>query len=164
MPNRDGTGPLGKGPRTGRGMGQGLGRGRGMGRRVYRETPQTNVKPANISLKDKMKVVVSATDETIDSEIDSRFGRCPYFIVVEIENKEIKNVTAVKNQGQEQQQGAGISAAEQVANLKPDAIITGSLGPNAYRVLNQVAIPCYSASGNIKNAINDLIEQKLTRL
>ena len=166
MPYGDGTGPFGKGPGTGRGrgMGQGIGRGRGMGRGFYREMPQTNLKTTKTELKDNMKVIVSAAGETLESEIDPRFGRCPYFLVVEIENKEIKNVTAVKNQGCEQQQGAGITAAEQVANLKPDAIITGNLGPNAHRILSQVAIPCYSASGNVKNAINDLIEKKLTRL
>ncbi len=167
MPNKDGTGPLGKGPRTGRGIGRGQGRGGGRGMRGgfgVGQMPQTNVKSNNVKLKDKMKVIITATSETIDSKIDSRFGRCPYFVIVEIENKEIKNVTAVKNQGHEQQQSAGIVAGEQVANLKPDAIITGNLGPNAYGILSQVAIPCYSASGNIKDAITGLIEQKLSRL
>ena len=171
MPYKDGTGPFGQGPRTGRGMGrgqgmgQGIGRGRGMGGGFgLKQMPQTNVKSADVTLKDNLKVIVSATGETLESEVDPRFGRCPYFVVVEIENKEIKNVTAVKNQGCEQQQSAGIVAGEQVANLKPDAIITGNLGPNAYGVLNQVAIPSYSASGNIKKAINDLIEQKLSKL
>ena len=144
MPNKDGTGPLGHGPRTGRGVGRGQGRGggRGMGKtqglgRGRRggfglgQMPQTNVKSADVILKDKMKVIVSAT---------------------------------VKNQGHEQQQSAGITAGEQVANLKPNAIITGNLGPNAYGVLSQVAIPCYSASGKVKDAITDLIEQKLSRL
>ena len=154
MPNGDRTGPDGKGPRTGRGMGQGQGRGRGAGC-VFggKQMPQINATPDNVKLKDKMKVVISATGETIDSEIDTHFGRCPYFVIVEIENKEIKSVTAVENYGDKQTQGAGITAAEQVAKLKPDIVITGRLGPRAVDVLNQFNIKTLYTTGKINEVL-----------
>lgn len=111
-----------------------------------------------------MKIVISSTGETIDSDIDMRFGRCAYFLAVETENNEIKNVTSEKNQGAQQGHGAGISAAQQVGNMKPDKIITGNLGPNASSALNQLGIEVYQASGNIKDAVMQLIEGKLPKL
>ena len=42
-----------------------------------------------------MKIAVSSKDKDINSEIDDIFGRCPYFIIAEIEGKEIKKVVFV---------------------------------------------------------------------
>lgn len=111
-----------------------------------------------------MKIVISSTGETIDSDIDMRFGRCAYFLAVETENNEIKNVTAEKNKGAEQGHGAGIMAAQQAGNMKPDKIITGNLGPNASTAISQLGIEVYQASGNIKDAVMQLIEGKLPKL
>jgi predicted Fe-Mo cluster-binding NifX family protein len=49
-----------------------------------------------------MKIAISSTGNTIESEIDSRFGRCPYFLILEIENKNIKNVKPINNTAKDQ--------------------------------------------------------------
>lgn len=114
-----------------------------------------------------MKVVVSSTGKTLDSNVDTRFGRCQYFLIVETENNQIKNVLAVQNQGALQGHGAGIRAAEQVGEIKPDAVITGNLGPNASNVFNQLKIEVYQGSGTAKDAVIKFLAggiEKLTNI
>ena len=111
-----------------------------------------------------MKLAISSTGKTLESEIDARFGRCLYFLIVEIENKKIKNVKTVENTAKAQMGGAGIRAGEIVANEKVDAIITTNLGPRAFSVFEQFGIKIYSGQGKIKDVIQDFIDDKLTEL
>ena len=113
-----------------------------------------------------MKVAISSTGKTLDSEVDARFGRCQYFLIVEIdkEKKEIKNVKAIENTAKAQMGGAGITAGEIVANEKVDAIITTNLGPRAFSVFKQFKTKVYSGEGKIKDVLQDFIEGKSKEL
>ncbi len=111
-----------------------------------------------------MKIVISSDDTSIESNVDQRFGRCKYFVIVDIENNKITNVESVANEGYSEGHGAGIKAAQQVGNLKPDKILTGNIGPNALNVLEQLNIEVYQGSGRIQDAIHKLQEGKLEKL
>ena len=111
-----------------------------------------------------MKVAISSTGKTLESEVDVRFGRCLYFLIVEIENKKIKNVKPIENTAKAQMGGAGISAGEIVANEKVDAVITTNLGPRAFSVFGQFGIKVYQGQGKIKDVVQDFIDDKLTEL
>jgi len=111
-----------------------------------------------------MKIVISSDGNSIESNVDQRFGRCNYFVIVDIENNKITNVESVANEGYSEGHGAGIKAAQQVGNLKPDKIITGNMGPNALNVLEQLNIEVYQGSGRIQDAIQKLQEDKLAKL
>ena len=111
-----------------------------------------------------MRIVASSLGNDIESMVNPRFGRCDYFLVIDIEKKEIKHVEAVKNSGATQAHGAGIMAAQLVGNLKPDKIITGNIGPNSMGVLQQLDIEIYQASGKIKDAVFQLLDGKLPKL
>ena len=67
-----------------------------------------------------MKIAISSKDKNLESEIDPRFGRCSYFIIVEVENKEIRNFEAIENIATAEQGSAGISAAQLVADKAND--------------------------------------------
>jgi predicted Fe-Mo cluster-binding NifX family protein len=111
-----------------------------------------------------MKIAISSTGKNLESEVDARFGRCPYFLIAEIDKKEIKNVKAIGNTAAEQMGGAGITAAEIVANEKVDAIITTNLGPRAFSVFGQFGIKTYQGQGKVKDVIQQLINGKLTEI
>lgn len=108
-----------------------------------------------------MRIAISTDGNNLDSNIDQRFGRCKYFLIVNIENKEIEETKAVLNEGAEQGHGAGIKAAEQIGELKVKAILTGELGPNATAVLDKLGIKAYHASGKAKDAVNKFLNNKL---
>lgn len=108
-----------------------------------------------------MKIIVTSTGENLDSEIDQRFGRCKYFIIFNTENNSFE---AVENQGAIQGHGAGIKAAQQIGDLRVDSIITGELGPNAYKVIEELGITTFKGSGTIKDAIKKLLNNELPKL
>jgi len=111
-----------------------------------------------------MRIAISCQEDNIESMIDQRFGRCKYFLIVDIKDKKIIKTEAILNKGVQQGHGAGIRASEQIGELKVNAVITGNLGPNATNVLEKLGIKSYSASGNIKEAINNLINNKLKKI
>ena len=100
----------------------------------------------------------------LDSDIDVRFGRCSYFVFVDVEDKEIKNVETVENQSKSQMGGAGVTSSEFVANKEVKAIITGNVGPRAFSVFNQFNIDVYQATGKIKEALKKFISGELKKV
>ena len=102
-----------------------------------------------------MKIAISSTGKTLENEVDPRFGRCHYFLIAEIINKDVKNIKAIENTAKAQMDGAGIRASEIVANEKVNAIITVNLGPRAFSVFGQFGIKIYQGKGRIK----DVLEQ-----
>ena len=87
-----------------------------------------------------MKIIVSSFGQTLDSQMDSRFGRAEYFVYYDSETQRIEGM---KNPAYEFSGGAGIAAAQQIIKLKADALITGHLGPNAFLVLEQSGIKLF---------------------
>ena len=116
-----------------------------------------------------MKIAISSTGKNLESEIDARFGRCAYFLIAEINDKETsalneKKVKAIKNTAAGQMGGAGITAAEIVANEKVSAVITANLGPRAFSVFEQFGIKIYQGQGKIKDVIQKFIKGQLTEI
>ena len=98
-----------------------------------------------------MKIAVTADGPTLDSKVDSRFGRCLYFIVVDPETLEFE---ALENSSSVAGGGAGISASQIIAGKKVDAVLTGNCGPNAYQALSAAGIKVVTeVSGKVREAI-----------
>lgn len=101
-----------------------------------------------------MRVAVASTGEGLDAAIDPRFGRCACFVVVDSESMQ---ATAVPNPGASSAQGAGIQAAQGVANAGADAVIAANFGPNAYQALAAGEIAIYTATGGtVRDAVEAL--------
>ncbi len=112
-----------------------------------------------------MKIAVSAESNDLEQQVNLTFGRCPGFLIIEIEGKEIKEHSFIENQAMENPMGAGIAAAQTVANQEVQAVISGNIGPNAFMVLNQSKIKVYQAFGlSVKQAIEQLNEGKLQEM
>ena len=111
-----------------------------------------------------MKIAISSTGKDLESEVDARFGRCSYFLIVNIENNEIKDFKAIENTAKDQMGGAGISAGEIIAKQKVDAIITINLGPRAFSVFEQFGIRIYRGEGKIKEVVQKFLDKKLKEI
>ena len=99
-----------------------------------------------------MKIAVSASTPDLEGPIDPRFGRAPYFLLV---NPDTLEFEVVANQINLQAlQGAGIQAAALVARHRPAAVITGHCGPKAYDTLVAAGIPVIvGVEGSIRAAV-----------
>jgi predicted Fe-Mo cluster-binding NifX family protein len=84
-----------------------------------------------------MRIAITATEPTLDAAVDPRFGRCPYFLIVETDNMSFE---AVDNAGQELGQGAGIQSARLMADKGVQHVLTGNCGPNAHQALSAAGI------------------------
>lgn len=111
-----------------------------------------------------MKIAVSSTGKDMNSQIDVRFGRCPYFIIVDIENNEIKGTEAIENTSATQMGGAGITSAQLVADKGAKAVITGNMGPRAFSVFEQLGIEVFQGTGTVKEAVEMFKKGELTKV
>jgi len=106
-----------------------------------------------------MRVCVSATSGSLDSQVDPRFGRCQYFVIVDSETMQFE---AIPNSSAGAMSGAGIQAAQTIANKGVKVLITGNIGPNAYQVLSSAGIEILTgASGTVREAVESFKNGKL---
>jgi len=91
-----------------------------------------------------MKVAITSVDGTMEGMVDERFGRCKKFIIYDSETKNHTIIDNTLNIGAAQ--GAGIQSAQNIINSGTKAVISGHLGPNAYRVLQTAGIEIYTVS------------------
>ncbi len=98
-----------------------------------------------------MKVAVSSSGTDLAAQIDPRFGRCAYFIIVETDDL---NFEAFNNENIALGGGAGIQSAQFVASKGARAVITGNCGPNALRTLTAAGIQVFvGQKGQVKAAV-----------
>ena len=98
-----------------------------------------------------MKVAVSSSGKDLDSQVDPRFGRCAYFIIVETEDM---SFDAFDNENLALGGGAGIQSAQFVASKGAKAVITGNCGPNAVQTLSVSQIEIFVGnSGTVREVV-----------
>ena len=98
-----------------------------------------------------VKIAISATGPGLDADVDPRFGRCQYFIIIDAETMQFE---ALENSSAAAAGGAGISAAQMVANKGAEVVLTGNCGPNAYQTLSAAGVQVISGvSGTVRDAV-----------
>lgn len=99
-----------------------------------------------------MKVVVTAQGATLDSPIDSRFGRARYFLLIDTDTGHLTAHDNVQNLNAPQ--GAGIQAAQVVVQLGAEAVLTGHVGPKAFATLQAGRVAVHpGATGTVRQAV-----------
>ncbi len=108
-----------------------------------------------------MKIAISSTQGTLDAPVDERFGRAAGFIIYDTETKEHSAVDNVQNLNAPQ--GAGIQAAQNVANAGVEFVITGHCGPKAMRTPTAAGVKVITgASGTVSDMIERFEAGELT--
>jgi predicted Fe-Mo cluster-binding NifX family protein len=98
-----------------------------------------------------MKIAVSSSGTDQSARVDPRFGRCAYFLVIDTESGKTE---AVANAAQSAGGGAGIQAAQTVADHGAETVLTGNVGPNAHRALQAAKISVITGvSGTVSDAL-----------
>jgi len=100
-----------------------------------------------------MKIAVTSNGSSFNDQVDPRFGRCAYFLIVETETMDVE---PIENSNVALGGGAGIQSAQLMAEREVKAVLTGNCGPNAFQTLNAAGIEVIvGVSGNVR----DVVEQ-----
>ena len=99
-----------------------------------------------------MKIAVTAKGRNLNAEVDPRFGRAAYIVIVDTETMDYEvidnaaNVNAFK--------GAGIQAATMISERGVEVLLTGYCGPNAFTTLEAAGIKVGSdTAGTVAEAV-----------
>ena len=101
-----------------------------------------------------MKIAITSRGIDLSSQVDPRFGRAPYILIVDTETMEYETLDNSTNAGAFK--GAGIQAATMIHNKGAEVLMTGYCGPKAFQTLQVAGIKVLS---DITGTISKVIEQ-----
>jgi predicted Fe-Mo cluster-binding NifX family protein len=106
-----------------------------------------------------MKVAISAYGQDLDAEINPRFGRCDFLLIVDTDTMKYESFS---NESINLSGGAGVQTASFVISKGAQAVLTGSCGPKAMEVFNSAGVAVYPGqTGNVAQAVNRLKNNEL---
>jgi predicted Fe-Mo cluster-binding NifX family protein/ferredoxin len=98
-----------------------------------------------------MKIAVTSTGPSLDDNVEARFGRCPYFLIIDTDTMQFE---AIENPNIAIGGGAGIQSAQLMSEKGVTVVLTGNCGPNAFNVFGQAGIQVIvGVSGAVRNAV-----------
>ena len=98
-----------------------------------------------------MKIAVTSTGPTLDDMMEARFGRCAYFLIVDLDTMEFE---ALENPNIALGGGAGIQSAQLMAEKGVSTVLTGNCGPNAFQIFGAANIQVITGvSGQVRQAV-----------
>lgn len=109
-----------------------------------------------------MKIAICAQGTGLESPVDERFGRAPYFVLVDEKGTVLESL---ENPAASSAQGAGISAAQALINRQVNAVLTGRVGPKAFRTLKAAKVKIYTGvAGTVKDTLEKYTRGQLSEL
>lgn len=108
-----------------------------------------------------MKIAITSTGKDLDAQIDPRFGRAAYIIVVDTDSLDFEVIDNSENKNAFK--GAGITAASTICDKGAEVLLTGFCGPNAFKTLDSAGVKVANdASGTIREAVENYKAGKFT--
>ena len=105
-----------------------------------------------------MKIAVTSTGGSLSAQMDSRFGRCAYFVIYDTDTKKM---TAFSNPASEFPGGAGPAAARELTKNNVDVLITGHVGIKAEQALEAADIKVVTReSGTVQEGLDAYLENE----
>jgi predicted Fe-Mo cluster-binding NifX family protein len=100
-----------------------------------------------------MRIAVTAAGPELASPVDGRFGRARWIL---IHDEEAGTWDAVDNaQARDALQGAGVQAAQLLADRSVQVLLTGITGPKAFRALSAAGVRVFhGANGTAERALD----------
>jgi len=98
-----------------------------------------------------MKICVTSQGNNLASQVDPRFGRCQYFIIMDTDTSELE---AIRNPNIDMRGGVGIQSSQLISAKEVKTVLTGNVGPNAFQTLQAAGVDVITgASGIVKDVI-----------
>jgi predicted Fe-Mo cluster-binding NifX family protein len=106
-----------------------------------------------------VRVAITVKQPLLDANVDSRFGRCSWFLIVETNSLQSE---ALENPFCSVSADAGIRSAGLVVERGVALVLTGHCGANAHRALTEAGIGVIAeCSGTARDAIEQFREGRL---
>ena len=104
-----------------------------------------------------MKLAIALKENDYNSFVDERFGRAPFFIIIDSDTKEFE---ITENEAKDEATGAGLKAVKNLLKHEIDVIIAGEIGPKAGELIYDLEIPTFKFKDlekvdEIVNAFNE---------
>lgn len=104
-----------------------------------------------------MRIAVSAQGPDLSSLVDPRFGRAAHFVIYDTTTGAFDSLSNTENA--DAAQGAGIQAAQLIAQRSVDVVVSGNMGPKAFEALRAAGVQMVSwSNGTVEEAI-ELVRQ-----
>jgi predicted Fe-Mo cluster-binding NifX family protein len=101
-----------------------------------------------------MRIAISTKGNSISSQFDPRFGRAAYFVLVDDESGAWESYA---NPASSSGGGAGVQAAQFIADQGAQAAISGDFGPNAFEALSAASIRMVQADDRANITAKELL-------
>lgn len=108
-----------------------------------------------------MRVAVSADgDNGLDSVVHPHFGRCPYFVLVDLEGPEVKGINAVSNPYYGHHQPGQVPGF--IQSQGASVMLSGGMGRRAIAFFEQLGIQAATgAAGTVRRALEHYLRGEL---
>ncbi len=104
-------------------------------------------------------ICITSKGNDLNSKVDERFGRCNYFLFINLKDLSYE---AVENPYKEAQSGAGIRAVKILTDRGVKTLLTGNLGTNASEALKAAKVKVHlDVSGTVKDVIEKFKRKEL---
>jgi predicted Fe-Mo cluster-binding NifX family protein len=109
-----------------------------------------------------MRIAISVEDDNgLDSVVSHHFGRCPYFVLVNVDGEEIREVQVIDNPYYAQHQPGMVPGY--INSQHADVMISGGMGRRAIAFFQEYGInSATGANGTVKAAIEDYLRGNLS--
>jgi predicted Fe-Mo cluster-binding NifX family protein len=116
-----------------------------------------NQHPVRPAMRRAVRVAVSADDGSgLDSVVSPHFGRCPYFIVVDLEGCDVQHVTAVANPYYSHHQPGQVPRF--IRGRGADVMLTGGMGRRAIGLFREYGIETATgAAGTVRRSLEQYL-------
>ncbi len=104
-------------------------------------------------------IAVPVKDREADPQIDERFGRCPFFCLIDGEGKQ----TFLENEAPSSPSGAGVKAVQTLADEDVTVVLSPEVGPKAMAAMEPLGIRVFhiGEARTVSEVLSSYKENKL---
>ena len=104
-----------------------------------------------------MRIAISADDGNgLDSVVSPHFGRCPYFVLVDLEGQEVTAVEAVSNPYYGNHRPGQVPAF--IGSYNANVMLTGGMGRRAIMYFDQLGVQAVTgAAGTVRQSLESFL-------
>lgn len=111
-----------------------------------------------------MRIAVTTSGPGWDATVDQRFGRAAGFAIVDLDSGMAEPQFIANKQDMQAQHGAGLQAAEHVVAQAVAHVLSGHVGPKAYRALTLARVTIHlGIQGTVRQAVDDFLAGRLRK-